>query len=73
MSALLLPLAAMPSLKAPAVAIVPSLVSVLALAMPTIPAPRLPPVPPPPDRLTVPLFVIWLLPMTLSAVGDVLR
>src|SRR6516225_2755485 len=58
-SVLPLPLAAMPSLKAPVVLIVAPvpLVRLFEFVLPSIAAPRLVPLPPPPLRFTVPLFV----------------
>jgi hypothetical protein len=64
-SVLPLPLAATPSLKAPVVLIVPLLVSALPLVLPSIAAPRLVPLPPPPVSVSVPLFVMVLLDWTL--------
>ena len=57
-----LPLAAMPSLKAPAVLIVApaALVSVLPSVLPSIAAPRLVPLPAPPLSDSVPLLVMVL-------------
>ncbi|WP_316155445.1 hypothetical protein [Cupriavidus sp. BIC8F] len=62
-----LPFAAMPSLNAPVVVMVPwlPLVMVLPLPVPSSPAARLVPVPPPPVRVSVPLCVIWLPVSTL--------
>ena len=67
MSLLLLPLAAMPSLKAPVVLIVApaALVSVLPLVLPSIAAPRLVPLPAPPLSDSVPLLVMALFWSTL--------
>jgi hypothetical protein len=61
-SVLPLPLAAMPSLKAPVVLIVAlaALVSVLPLVLPNIAAPRLVPLPPPPLSNSAPLLMIVL-------------
>ena len=66
-SVLPLPLAAMPSLKAPVVLIVApaALVSVLPLVLPSIAAPRLVPLPAPPLSDSVPLLVMALFWSTL--------
>ena len=66
-SVLPLPLAAMPSLKAPVVVIVApaALVSVFPLVLPSIAAPRLVPLPAPPLSDNVPLLVMVLFCSTL--------
>src|ERR1700691_6694313 len=58
----------MPSLNAPVVEMEPLLVRILLFPIPTMAAPRLPPVPPPPVRLIEPSLVTWLLVSTLTAV-----
>ena len=66
-SVLPLPLAAMPSLNAPVVRIAPLFVSALPLISPSIAAPRLVPMPPPPVNDSVPAFVMVLLDSTLRS------
>lgn len=74
-SELLLPLAAMPSLYAPVVTILPAdaFVSRLLSPVPSKTAPRLVPEPPPPVRVSAPLLVIVLDRATLNDTGDPVR
>lgn len=65
----------MPSLKAPVVLTMPSvpLVMVLSLPDPSNPAPRLRPLPPPPDSATLPSLLMMLPSTTLTPVTLVVR